>query len=81
MQDPSSSFEDSDLDIETSDQKNRKFTKVTHKPTKIYGIDVGIDNERERLINARDKAFVLVDKHLRDWRKTSIEFRKQFGIG
>lgn len=74
LKDKEPSFEDTDLEITVNSKS--KTTTVIHKPSARYGQDIGIDDEKSRLINAKDKAYIMVDWHYRDWARTSESFKK-----
>lgn len=69
-------FEENELLIKSE----RKISKVTHIPTGMFSLDVGIEDERTRVINAKDKAYLRVDRHFMDWTRTSLEFRQKHNI-
>lgn len=66
-------FEENQLLI----KNERKMTKVTHIPTEMFGLDIGLEDERMRIINAKDKAYLRVDRHFKDWTRTSPEFKQK----
>lgn len=71
------SFEEGQLSTESINQINRERTKVTHKPSQIYGLEIGTKDEKVRIIQAKGKAYLIADAHFKLWLKTSEDFRDQ----
>ncbi len=71
-------FEDSQLLIESNNQKNQERTKVTHKPSQMYGLEIGTQNEKTRAIQAKAKAFFRADAHIKLWINTDEAFKDRY---
>ncbi len=66
-------YQESDLDIEVKD----KITKITHKPTGYFALSVGLESDHLRQRDAEINLYNRIDRHYKDWTRTSPEFKQK----
>ena len=69
-----------DEDLVASENFDKNLSKVTHVSTGIYDFGFGGESMHINTRDAKINLYNKLDKHLKDWRRSSPEFKKAHGI-